>query len=193
MGNPKGRVSVLKTGSLLAGQVAVERHHPRFVVGDPAGHPVAKPSGQHCCVLGEGGGGLPVGPPPSILECLGQIPVVERRDRFDSSRQQPVDETLVEGEAGFVDVTGSVRQHPRPGDREPIGAHPHLFHQFDVFGPTVVVVAGHVTGGAVFDRAVGVGEPIPDRFSLAVFVPGALDLVAGGGGTPQEAGRKVVC
>jgi hypothetical protein len=50
----------------------------------------------------------------------------------------------------------------------------------------MVMVAGDIGVGAVFDFAGSVGEAVPDGFAFAVFLPGAFDLVGGGGGAPVE-------
>jgi hypothetical protein len=63
----------------------------------------------------------------------------------------------------------------------------HDPHESDVFAVAVVVVAGDVGVGAVFDFAWGMGKAIPDGFAFAILVPGTFDLVGGGGGSPVEA------
>ena len=55
----------------------------------------------------------------------------------------------------------------------------------------MVVVAGDVAGVAVQDVARRMREGVPDRGAASVLVYGALDLVGGGRGAPQEAFRKV--
>ena len=50
----------------------------------------------------------------------------------------------------------------------------------------MVLVAGDVSGGAAFDLADGVRKPVPIGFARAVEVPGAFDLIGGGGHAPDE-------
>jgi len=57
----------------------------------------------------------------------------------------------------------------------------------------MVVIAGDVGVGAVFYSAVRVGKAVPDRFAFAVFIPGAFDLVGGGGCAPVETFGKSNC
>ena len=53
------------------------------------------------------------------------------------------------------------------------------------------MVAGDVAGVAVQNVARRVGEGVPDRGPAPVLTYGALDLVGGGRGAPQETFRKV--
>ncbi len=54
---------------------------------------------------------------------------------------KPIDEAVVEVQALPVDRAGSLRQHPRPADRESVRTQSELAHQRDVLRPAVVVVA----------------------------------------------------
>ncbi|CAA9325700.1 MAG: hypothetical protein AVDCRST_MAG61-2583 [uncultured Friedmanniella sp.] len=82
------------------------------------------------------------------------------------------------------------RLDPRPGDREPVGVEAHPRQQRDVLGVAVVVVVGHVPGGAVGDGSGGADEGVPDAGAPAVLVDGALDLVRRGGRPPDEVGGQ---
>src|SRR5690606_5779352 len=74
----------------------------------------------------------------------------------------------------------------RPGDGEAVGLQAGVAHEGDVLGPAVVVVAGDVAGAAALDRAGARAERVPDGEAFAVLAGGALDLVGGGGGAPDE-------
>ena len=50
----------------------------RLVMRDPVSHAVAEPRGGKVCEIGEGLGGVAVGPAALVLQRLRQIPVVER-------------------------------------------------------------------------------------------------------------------
>src|SRR5260370_12028388 len=50
----------------------------------------------------------------------------------------------------------------------------------------MVGVGGYVAGGCALHFAGGVREAVPDGFDLAVFGPGAFDLIGGGGGAPNK-------
>src|SRR5258708_8101558 len=54
----------------------------------------------------------------------------------------------------------------------------------------MVGIAGDVAGGCALHFAGGVREAVPDGSALAVFVPGAFDLIGGGGGAPDKFVRK---
>ena len=59
-------------------------------------------------------------------------------------------------------------------------------HQFDIVLTMVIVVAGHVTGVAALYHPRRVGEPVPDRLSLAVGRGRALDLIGCRGCPPEK-------
>src|SRR5438445_13452299 len=50
----------------------------------------------------------------------------------------------------------------------------------------MVGIAGNVAGGGALHFAWSVGEAVPNRFAFAVFGPCALDLIGGGGSTPNK-------
>src|SRR5215470_11872525 len=55
----------------------------------------------------------------------------------------------------------------------------------------MIGIAGDVASVAAFYFANGVRKAIPDGFALAVFVPGAFDLIRSRGGTPEKVFRKL--
>jgi hypothetical protein len=59
-------------------------------------------------------------------------------------------------------------------------------YQGHILRHAVVVVASYVAGVTVLDAVRQVREAIPHALPFAVFIPGALDLVGGGGRAPQE-------
>ena len=119
----------------------------------------------------------------------------EGRERLDLVREQLVDEAVVEIEAGLVDRAPTRRDDARPRDREAKRVEAELAHQRHVVGVPVVEVAGPLARVTVPDLPGGRAEPVPDALAAAVFVRGALDLVRGRGGAPDEIGRKraVLC
>ena len=114
------------------GDVAEVARAVRLVERRPVLDPVAEGRGHDVGVLGEVVRRRPLRPAALVLERLGQVPVVERHVRLDSGGEQLVDEPVVEVEAGGSDVTAAVGDHPRPRDREPVGAEAELAHQPDV-------------------------------------------------------------
>ena len=178
-------------GRMAAGLVADECRHPRLVQRHPLRDAVAQRAEHGGCVVGEALGGLPGGPASEPrLQRLRQVPVVQRHDRRDVALEQLVDEPCVEAEAALVSRPATLREDPRPGDAEAIRLEPELLHQVEVLRPAVVVVAGNVPGVAVLGHAGRVTEAVPDRLAAAVLVDGALDLVRGRGGPPQEISRE---
>ena len=67
-----------------------------------------KPEGDVC-----------IQPAALVLECLGQVPVVERDGRGDSTGLEGAQEILVILDPGSVLCSGSLRQDPGPRDGEP--------------------------------------------------------------------------
>ena len=107
-------------GRVHAAAVAQVGRAPRLVERGPGADPVAEAGVHDLGVLGEGLGGLPVGPAAPVLQGLRQVPVVERDDRVDALAEQLVGQPVVEVQAAGVDRAGAVGLDPRPGDREPV-------------------------------------------------------------------------
>src|SRR5581483_245920 len=63
-------------------------------------------------------------------------------------------------------------------------------HERDVFLVAMVEVVGDVAGLALKGFSRRMREGVPDRCAAAVFVDGALDLIAGRCGAPDEVLRK---
>jgi len=187
---PRGRGRVLDPGRVHASGVAQEGRAPGLVQGRPVAHPVGQGPVDRGRVLGEAVDHLAAGPAAGVLEGLGQIPVVEGDPGLDPALQQAVGQPPVEVEAGLVDRPAAVGLDPRPGDREPVGPQPQVGHEGRVLAVAVVVVGGHLAGVAAGDPPGGAGEGVPDRGAAAALAGRPLDLVGGGGGAPDEAGRE---
>jgi len=104
--------------------------------------------------------------------------------------EQFVHQPVIEGQPGRVHRTSAGGQDARPGSREAVGIQTQLLHHSDIFFVAMIMVYGNVTGLIVGDLAGYVGEGIPDGDAFAVFVPGALELVSGGGAAPDEILRE---
>ncbi len=74
-------VQVAPTGGVQAEVVAEEGGDPGFIVRDPVLHTVAKAVGDGVGVLDKGMGRVAIGPPATVLQGLGQIPVVKGGER----------------------------------------------------------------------------------------------------------------
>ena len=191
VGGRHGPGDVLLTRGHPALEVADPGRAQRLVDGEPVLHPVAERRADHAGVLGQRVGGVPGRPAAAVLQHLRQVPVVDGDERPDTGLQQRVDQPVVEGQPGRVDRAGAVREHPRPGDGEPVRPDAELAHQRDVLGPAVVVVAGDVAGVAVVDGAGHPAERVPDRRGSPVLGRRALDLVRGGGHAPDEVPAEI--
>ncbi len=173
-----------------AGAVSEEGAAPRLVEGDPVRDAVAQGAGDDARVVGEPLGGVPVRPAARVLQGLRQVPVVQREGRRDAVLQQVVHQRPVEVEPLLHGRSAPGRLHPRPGHGEAVRVDAEPRHHPHVLGPAVVVVGGGVTGVTAAGPAGRAAEGVPDGRAAAVLPGGALDLVGGGGGAPQEAGRK---
>src|SRR3954468_17922502 len=99
--------------------VAYPGNEPRLVVRDPVAHAISEPLGDGGHVFRERVDGVTDGPATFVLERLRRVPVEERDVRRDPAAEQLVHEPVVEVEPGGVDAAATIRQHPRPRDREP--------------------------------------------------------------------------
>ena len=115
--------------------------HQRLVHGDPALHPVAERAGDGLGEAFEVIGRLPYRETAEPLEPGRRFPMEERQPGLDARREQPVDETVVEGETRGVEAS-RFGEHAVPRRGEPVGAQAQVAHQRDVLPPAPVVVAG---------------------------------------------------
>ena len=184
-------------GVNTAGHERQVQHRVDFVEGQPVLHALA--------VAGEHGAGVAfveadefAASPAVVL--LHQVQrgfvVAEGDERLHAVLFELVEHAVVEGEArlvrGFFVAAG---EDTRPGDGETEDLETHLREQGDVFAVAVVevdafqleVVLGGFCGARM--QAAG-GQHILQAGALAVFVPGALELVGGGGASEEEAGGE---
>jgi hypothetical protein len=187
---PQRRRPVAQPGRVVADLVRLQARAPGLVVGDPVLHAIAQVLDHHLHVFAERVRRRPRGPAARFLQALREVPVEEGRVGDDARFQQGVHQPAVEVEALLVHGAAPFGQDARPGDREAIGLEAELLHEGDVFAPPVIVVAGHVARGPVADPARRAAEPVPDGLPASVPVRGALDLIGGGGGAPDEPGRE---
>ncbi|CAK7284686.1 hypothetical protein SGPA1_30559 [Streptomyces misionensis JCM 4497] len=177
VGDREGVEQQPPAGGVRAQGVAQQGVFGGLVERDPLGDPVAQPAGDRRHMVGEAGRRVPLQP----VQAGGQVPVEEGRHRADARRAQLVHQPVVE-------VQAARGGDPGPGDRETVGVHTEIREQGHVLGVAVVVVAGHRGRGAVLHPARLGGEHVPHGRSAQL--GRALDLMGGGGDTPQEAGRE---
>src|SRR3712207_7768821 len=65
----------------------------------------------------------------SLLEGVGEVPVVERHPRFDPVLEQLVDQPAVEVQARLRDRAATGRLDARPSDGEAVGAQAPVGHE----------------------------------------------------------------
>ena len=179
-----------QAGRHAAHSMADRRHHPRLVVGDPPGDAVAERLVHDRRVLDEALHDVAVLPATTILKRLGKVPVIERRRRLHALLEKALAEAPIEVDALLVRGAHPGGLDPGPGDAEAIRVEAVGSDEVDVLRPAVIVVAGDIPGVAVCDVSGRMTEGVPDGRAAAILVDGALDLVAGGGGSPGELRRK---
>jgi len=118
-----------------------ERDDLGLVQRHPVRHAVPESTREERRVLRERRDDVRRRPSAAVLQCLWQIPVIERHERTDADREERVDERVVEVEALLVDPATPARQHARPADGEAVRAEAELAHERDVLSPAVVVIA----------------------------------------------------
>mmetsp|Transcript_5758 Transcript_5758/g.22365 ORF Transcript_5758/g.22365 Transcript_5758/m.22365 type:complete len:444 (+) Transcript_5758:3338-4669(+) len=171
--------------------VAHDAGAPGFVVRDPVLDAVAQATGHQLGVVEEGADGVARDPAALLLQCLGQVPVVEGAPGVQAAFEHAVHQPVVEREPRLVRHPPPLRQHARPGDRETVGVDAQRPGQVQVLRPAVVVVAGHQGIGAIADAAGLAAEAVPDGLALAVGLAGTLDLEGRRGHAPAEIGGEI--
>ena len=100
--------------------VAKEGEHPRFVEHHPVLYAVTKRLDARLSVGREVTDNFAIRPASFVLERLGQVPVVQRRERPDAVREQLVDQTVVVIEARLVQLPFAFGKDAGPGDAEAV-------------------------------------------------------------------------
>jgi len=118
---------------------------PRLIECDPRFYQVSQTLEAGLGIGLKGIGCFPVGPPPCILQNLGQIPVVEGRYGFNACGLQGFCELPVIGQSLWIKVPGTSGKDPGPGDGEAVGLYTRLLHQGYILFVAVVLVASHGT------------------------------------------------
>src|SRR6266571_8272011 len=103
--------------------------------------------------------------------------MVKRAERPDFRFEQLIREALEIVQALGIRFAGAVGLDARPGNGKAIAFQIHLLQQRHVFLVAMIGVASDVAGVSTLYFADGVRETVPDRFSLAIFVPASLNLI----------------
>ena len=185
----QGRGGVPAARGVDARGVAEERRNPGLVERRPDPDPVTERLVHHRGIGGKALGCFPRRPAALVFQRLRQVPVVQRDPGRDPGSKQLIDQPRIKRNA-FRVRRHAVGHAAGPGDGEAVGGQVQLLHQPHVLGRAVVVVAGNIAVVAVRDRTGHAAKDVPDGISATAFVGRALDLVRGGGRSPQEAVRK---
>jgi hypothetical protein len=112
--------------------------------------------------------------------------VLERAKRTDFRFEKSVGEALVVVEALGIGSAGTVGLDAGPRDGEAVTSQVLGFEERDVFFKAMVGITGDVPSCGPLHFAGSMREAVPDGFAFAVFGPGTLDLISGGGGAANE-------
>ena len=162
-----------------------------FVQRDPVGHAITKSASHQGREFREPLGAVTIQPTPFCEQRRWEVPVKQRGVGRDASRDDLVDQSIVEVEPRFVHRTHTVRENPGPGDRQPVRLEPHRLHDGNVLGVPVIVVTGDGAGMALLDHSGRVAIVVPDRPASPSFEGRSFDLICRGRGAPQEVNREV--
>src|SRR5258708_23004709 len=163
---------------------------PGLIQRDPVGHAVTQPARYRLHIVGKRLSGTTVEPAAIVLQCLRQIPVIERRYRRDATLEQIVDQALVKVQPARVGSALACGQNPRPGNRKTVGAMAETPHHLDLPIHPALIVGGNVSRVAAMNLARRRAEHVPNGWATPVFTGRALDLVGGGGSSPEKACRE---
>ena len=161
---------------------------PGLVDGEPIFNPVTKVAGNHTSVLSKGIHCRSI--QPGIFQRGRQIPMIEGCHGCDPGFQQTVHQPAVEIQPGRVDPAPTFRQNTRPTKRKTVIWITQRLHDLDVFLPTMVVVAGDISGITIQDFSWCMRKDIPNGFALAIFVDCPFNLIRSSGCSPHEVIRK---
>ncbi len=165
------------------------RHAPRLVDRGDANDAVAQDAGDRLGEIGEAVAGVAVRPAAKVGQGRGHLPMIKRLERLQPARKHPVDKAVIEIKTFGVDVH-PIRHDPRPSGGKPVGVQVRRLQQVQVLRPAVKVVAGHGAGFGAHHIAGGGGERVPVAGAAAA-EGRAFDLIGGGCGAKDKAGRKV--
>ena len=111
--------------------------------------------------------------------------MIEAQPRLDTGSEKRVNHPVVKCQSYLVRHAAPLREHARPSHGKTIGLYAQLLHQCDVVQITMIVIAGHVTGIVIGDRA-SLPVRVPYTGAAAVLAGRALDLKARGGYAPDK-------
>ena len=176
----------LFAGGVNPGAVAQGHGALGFVQGEIVPDPALKMPGDHFGIAAEGLGGVSIAPAATVLQGLGQLPVVQGQVGENARIQTAVYQPVIVPKPRFVPVSVPQGIHSGPADGEAIGLHPKFFQQGQVLLRTAVAVAGNVAGVAVGDGSGNVTEPVPDALAASVGGGASFYLVGAGCGAPEK-------
>ena len=110
----------LMSGSMHPLHIPASQEYLRFIKSDKMLNPSAKFFCYHLYIGGIPVRNLIVQPPALTMKRIGQIPVIQCGIRLNSVFLQFIQQVFIELNSLFIDLSGSVRNNPRPGKGETI-------------------------------------------------------------------------
>ncbi|KAG8507719.1 hypothetical protein J0S82_011404, partial [Galemys pyrenaicus] len=150
-----------------------------LIVGHPELDSVTKCPEAKVCIAVKQPNQVRILPASTILEGLGQVPVVQCDHGSDVPSQQAINQPVVIINTKCIDRIGSPSwEDPRPGEREAIGIYLQRHKHIQISIQLVIAVTGYVSGGIALHRIPWcVGEVVPDAGALALIIPAAFYLL----------------
>jgi len=190
-----GRLAAVRgvAGSEVARVVAQDGRAPRLVEGDPVlalGDGLEHDTGIVLKIEGEL---CPVQQTAvTLVESIGEIPVVEGDEGSDAGLEEVVDELDIVVNTLLVDgiVAATEGDDSGPREGEAVASDAQRLEEIDILLGTVIRVASYGAGAAIGDLAGNLAEGIPDGRATAISLGRAFDLVGSGSKAPVEVSGK---
>jgi hypothetical protein len=179
---------VFQSRRVYADDMAEIRDAPGFVLRQPVIDAIAQALRHDLRVVGEGVSSRARGPAALRLQRRRKIPVIQLRHGRNATRQQCINQALVEIQARLIERTSPIRKHAGPGDGETVGVQAHRRHQVDILLHSGVGSAGNIAVCALAYLPWKRREIVPDRRTSPINTRRALDLVRRCRRTPEKVG-----
>ena len=106
--------------------------------------------------------------PAFFKKRLRQIPMKKRHNGFNTVLQQTIHQFIIKSKSFFVPHSVSQRKQSGPGNRKPISAQPHFFHDFYIFLHSMIMITGNVSVFHTFYFTFRMRKNIPYRRSPSI-------------------------
>ena len=167
-------------------------HDPGLVVCCQCADPVANAPGHALCVFHKMMNCFPVGPAPSLLQSIWQVPVVQGHRWAHVVGQKSVNQAVIKIQALGVPSTLSKRLNAWPRNGETVGINAQAMNHFHIVLPTMVMVASNQAMTGISDDMGLLAKAIPNGGAFSIELRAAFNLKGAGGDTPNKIRRKIL-